>query len=36
MLKAYPGSTMQEKITNLFLSEGVTRQEIDEYTDLML
>ena len=36
LLKAYPGNTLQEKITNLFLGEGVTQQEIDEFKKLML
>ena len=36
LLKAYPGKTLQEKITNLFLEEGVTQQEIDEFKRLML
>ncbi|MCR4920408.1 MAG: tyrosine-protein phosphatase [Bacteroidaceae bacterium] len=36
LLKAFPGQTLQEKITNLFLEEGATQQEIDEFRQLML
>ena len=35
ILKAYPGNTLQEKIASLFLEEGVTQQEIDEFRQLM-
>ena len=36
MVKAFPGATLQEKINNLFLDEGVTQAEIDEFKQLML
>ena len=36
MVKAFPGATRQEKINNLFLDEGVTQAEIDEFKQLML
>ena len=36
LLKEYPGATIQEKIENFFLEDGITKEEIEEYKSLML
>ena len=35
-VKAFQGNTLQQKIENLFLSEGVTPQEIAEFKEIMI